>query len=92
MTRLLQFPLVVVAGALGLYGVVLLGLVFVGYMASLRSFGVPYLSPVAPFIWPDMKDAVIRALWWAMNRRPKQFGPIDPKRDKGRRLSWRVPR
>lgn len=89
-TRLLQFPFVISAALFGLYGLVLLGLVMVGHMASLRSFGVPYLSPMAPAVWPDMKDAVIRAPWWSMRRRPRQFDPVDSTRARGRSLGRRV--
>ncbi|MCL6516764.1 spore germination protein [Alicyclobacillus sp.] len=90
-TRILQFPFVVMAAVFGLYGVVLLGLVVVGHMASLRSFGVPYLSPVAPHVGADMKDVVIRAPWWAMRRRPRQFQTQDDTRANGRPLGRRVP-
>jgi spore germination protein KA len=40
-------------------------------MCSLRSFGVPYLSPVAPLSFSGLKDFVIRVPWWLMKGRPK---------------------
>lgn len=73
--RLLQFPFVIAASFFGLYGILMLGLAVVGRLASLRSFGVPYLSPVAPNVLGDMKDVVIRAPWWMMRTRPRQFEP-----------------
>lgn len=75
--RITQFLFVVAAGFFGLYGIVLLGMVLVGHLVSIRSFGVPYLSPLAPLVWSDMKDVVIRAPWWAMRKRPRQFEPKD---------------
>lgn len=78
--RLLQFPFVIVASVSGLYGVILLGVVLLGHMSSLESFGVPYLSPVAPTVRNDLKDALIRAPWWAMTRRPLQFHATDSVR------------
>ena len=69
--RILQYPFMIVASLLGLYGIVALGLVLVIHMVSLRSFGVPYMAPLAPFSWPEMRDTFIRAPWWAMNQRPR---------------------
>ncbi len=42
--RLLRFPLVVLAGMFGLYGVMVGLILIANHMLSLRSFGVPYLS------------------------------------------------
>ncbi|MFX4302295.1 spore germination protein [Alicyclobacillus tolerans] len=78
--RLLQFPFVIAASLFGLFGVVMLGLVIVARLASLRSFGVPYLSPVAPNNFNDMKDTVIRAPWWMMQKRPQEFEPQNSSR------------
>lgn len=40
------------------------------HMVSLRSFGVPYLSPLAPANFGDWKDFLFRAPLWAMFSRP----------------------
>jgi spore germination protein KA len=49
------------AGAsLGIYGIALLSLVLLLHLSSLRSFGVPYLSPFAPFVAHDLKDSAIQ--------------------------------
>jgi spore germination protein KA len=82
----LQFLFVFVAALFGLWGIVMLGIVVVGHLASIRSFGIPYLSPVAPLMLPDMKDVIIRAPWWAMRQRPRQFEPVNEVRGKSRRL------
>lgn len=37
------------------------------YVSTLRSFGVPYLTPLVPTKRHDLKDVLVRALWWAMN-------------------------
>ncbi|NRD78294.1 spore germination protein [Bacillus sp. BRMEA1] len=46
--------------SLGLYGIALLSLVFLLHLCSLRSFGVPYLSPFAPLVAHDLKDSAIQ--------------------------------
>lgn len=68
--RLLRFPMIMVAGTAGLYGIAWFTLVISLHLAALRSFGVPFLSPVVPFFGEDWKDILIRAPWWAMRRRP----------------------
>jgi spore germination protein KA len=68
--RLLRFPLLILAGILGLPGLVIGILFMLIHMVNLRSFGVPYLYPVAPLSPDELKDTVARAPWWAMIRRP----------------------
>ncbi len=70
--RFLRFPMMILAGTLGFYGI-LLGAIFLQiHISRLRSFGVPYFSPVAPLDIDGLKDVVIRAPWWAMVNRPGQ--------------------
>nr|WP_317890766.1 spore germination protein [Paenibacillus arenilitoris] len=78
--RLLRFPLILLAGTLGLYGIGigLLGLLI--HLSSLRSFGIPYLSPVAPLTAGGLKDVLIRAPHWAMKLRPRLTGYQEPLR------------
>jgi len=79
--RFLRFPMMVLAGTLGLYGVICGVLTILTHLATLRSFGYPYLFPVAPFSAGDMKDVVVRAPWWVMLRRPRLIGKTDPRRE-----------
>lgn len=58
-TRLLRFPIMILAGTLGLIGVMLGIILVVIHLSSLRSFGTPYLSPLAPTIANEVKD-----VWW----------------------------
>lgn len=79
--RLLRFPIMLLAGAMGLYGVICGVLAILVHLATLRSFGVPYLSPVAPLITGDLKDMAVRVPWWAMLQRPRLVGMADPQRE-----------
>ncbi|MFB9988891.1 spore germination protein [Bacillus benzoevorans] len=79
-SRMLRFLLLLVASFLGLYGV-LLGIVYmVAHLASLRSFGVPYLAPVAPFTKENLKDIFVRFPYWAMNKRPSYLRSPNQKK------------
>ncbi|MDQ0063830.1 spore germination protein KA [Paenibacillus harenae] len=78
--RLLRFPMLVLAGMLGLYGIASGLLIMIIHLLGLQSFGVPYMSPVAPQIPPDLKDVFIRAPRWSMNNRPAFFSGRNKKR------------
>lgn len=78
--RLLRFPLMFAAALLGIYGILVGLLLIVGHMASLRSFGIPYLSPVAPMSVGDLKDVLIRAPWSKMAYRPRFLGNQNARR------------
>nr|WP_248930796.1 spore germination protein [Paenibacillus hamazuiensis] len=68
--RLLRFPLVILAGMFGLYGVMVGLILIANHLLSLKSFGVPYLSPVVPGNFQGMKDTVFRWPLWSMLKRP----------------------
>lgn len=93
--RMLRFPLIFLAGFLGLFGIVagLCGILI--HLCSLRSFGVPYLTPMAPMNWQILKDVFIRAPLWLMRRRPRQIGEVNPIRSakhlKPAPPPWRAP-
>jgi|Deesub1362A_J573_1020465.scaffolds.fasta_scaffold00029_84 spore germination protein KA len=62
--------LAILAGVLGLFGLVIGLVVIVTHTCSLRSFGVPYTAPVAPLDFPELKDIFIRAPLWTLTTRP----------------------
>jgi spore germination protein KA len=68
---IMRFYYVFLAGFLGLFGIMIGVASFISHLASLHSFGVPYLSPLAPIYISDLKDTFIRVPWWAMKTRPK---------------------
>lgn len=78
--RMLRFPMIFLAGTLGLFGIVVGTLAIVIHLSSLRSVGVPYLDPVAPFNRNNMKDVFIRVPHWAMKERPHQTSKQNPRR------------
>ncbi|OLS35449.1 spore germination protein [Bacillus sp. MRMR6] len=68
-----RFLIMLLAGALGLYGVLMGFLILLGHMCSLRSFGTPYLSPQAPIIWSEWKDSIIRMPLFFQKSRPQSI-------------------
>ena len=68
MIRLLQM---VLAATFGLFGIIIGLIAMVLHLCSLRSFGVPYMSPFAPFVPADQKDSIFRVPHWGMFTRPR---------------------
>lgn len=93
--RLIRFILIIMAASLGLYGILLSLIIMVIHLVSLRSFGIPYLTPVAPFKMKDQSDIFIRVPIWGDRYRPtylmtkapvktkKSPPPSAPKQDSG---------
>ncbi|PYI56881.1 spore germination protein [Paenibacillus flagellatus] len=73
--RLLRFPLIILAGMFGLYGVMVGLILIANHMLSLKSFGIPYMTPIVPGNFQGMKDTVIRSPLWWMRRRPPMLHP-----------------
>ena len=46
--RMLRFAIMIAASFLGLYGIVLTFIMICIHLMRLHTFGIPYLSPVAP--------------------------------------------
>ncbi|MFC4560083.1 spore germination protein [Virgibacillus kekensis] len=81
--RMLRFPMIILAGTLGLLGIILGIITIVVHMATIRSFGEPYLSPMAPMKKNEMKDVLMRAPWWKLDRRPHFTGQYNKYRQSG---------
>lgn len=71
--RLLRFPMLLLAGTLGFFGITMGLLFLMSHLVTLRSFGVAYFGPVAPTHVDHLGDALWRAPRWRMHLRPKQF-------------------
>jgi len=77
---ILSFIFSLLAGFAGFFGLFIGFVLVLTHLASLRSFGAPYLSPAAPLSAGDLKDTFIRAPWWAMTGRPRVTGWKNPRR------------
>ncbi|MET3321664.1 UNVERIFIED_ORG: spore germination protein KA [Peribacillus simplex] len=69
--RLVRFLFIICAGVLGFYGMILAFIVLIVHLCSLRSFGVPYMSPLAPLNPEGLGDTFFRRPMWAFKERPK---------------------
>lgn len=67
--RYAGLPILLLAGLFGFMGIIVALMFGLTHLVSLRSFGVPYFSPVSPARKEGWKDVFIRAPWWAMDTR-----------------------
>ncbi|MNI72580.1 Spore germination protein A1 [compost metagenome] len=78
--RLLRFVFMILGGTLGLFGILAGAIPVLVHMIALRSFGIPYMTPLAPFDGSAVRDFFVRAPWNRMNRRPNTTANRNPKR------------
>ncbi|WP_053377830.1 spore germination protein [Paenibacillus sp. FJAT-27812] len=72
--RLLRFPLLILSGMMGFFGIAFGILFILIHLVNLNSYGVPYFSPIAPRYNSDLKDVLFRAPRWTMHKRPAFTG------------------
>ena len=68
---ILRYIYLALAGIAGGFGVIIGLLVTLLHLVSLRSFGTPYLWPIAPLNFSGLKDVFIRMPLWMQAKRPK---------------------
>lgn len=71
--RILQYVFMLLAGFLGFFGIMSGVFFLLIHLVSLRSFGVHYMSPLAPLRLSDWKDTLVRLPRFLMNRIPRAF-------------------
>nr|WP_315899175.1 spore germination protein [Paenibacillus cremeus] len=78
--RILRFPMMILAGTLGLLGVMTGFIAIILHMCQLTSFGVPYLSSLATPRSKELRDVLIRSPLWMLDTRPHLTGGSNPYR------------
>ncbi|WP_246070740.1 spore germination protein [Paenibacillus kobensis] len=84
-SRLIRFTLMLLAGMLGIFGIMAGMLFLIIHMTGLRSFGVPYMAPFAPVKRETWLDMLIRLPWWARVFRLVAVSSVNPRRQRGHR-------
>lgn len=86
--RLLRFPMMLLAGMFGIFGIACGVILIYIHMVNLESFGVPYLSPITPLNKKSLKDIFIRAPWWRMTNRSAITAPDNERRSLEGMRAW----
>jgi len=77
--RAWRFLILAGAAVLGFYGLAAALFILVIYLAGLRSFGAPFLAPLAP-MHSMSADALARGPLYQMEMRPRYARPLDQRR------------
>ena len=77
--RILKFLFIFLGATFGFYGLAMGLFVVAGFACHMKSFGVPYLSPIAPRTRIN-PDVIIRQPLWRQNKRPDPINPINRNR------------
>jgi spore germination protein KA len=85
--RTLRFIFILVAGVWGFYGITLGILVLFMHWVSLKSFGVPMMSPISPFK-PSSTDVVLRGPVYMQEKRPRALRPLNTVRQRNFTRTW----
>lgn len=85
--RSMRFVFLAAAAVLGFYGVGAIGFLTVLYLAGLRTFGVPYLSPIAPNRG-RASDVLTRRPMYDMEMRPTYIRTPDQRRQADVVRTW----
>ncbi|WP_174613041.1 spore germination protein [Virgibacillus ihumii] len=73
--RLIRFPLLLVAHVYGMFGIAVAIAYIMVHLLKLTSLGRPFLEPIFPFRYKDLKDAFIRLPFDKQNKRPFAVRP-----------------
>ena len=81
---IVRFFFIFLASVLGIYGILIGYFILLAHMCSLKSFGVNYLTPIAPVKLGELKDSVIRLPIKLLNKRPHLANDKNLKRQKSK--------
>ncbi|WP_099352316.1 spore germination protein [Fredinandcohnia onubensis] len=74
--RIVRFAFILSAGFFGIYGMTAMFTIGLFYMVSIKTFGVPYLSPMSPK-YKSSEDTIIRKILKNERLRPGYLKPKD---------------
>lgn len=85
--RIMRFAFIIFGGVLGFYGIAAGIILFMGLACSIKSFGVPYLSPIAPKT-KSLHDVGIITAPHTLTKRPDYLNTQDRSKTSGLVRGW----
>ncbi|HEX3046134.1 MAG TPA: spore germination protein [Bacillota bacterium] len=74
--RILRFVFIILAGFLGFLGIAFGIFIMTLHMAQINNFGIPFLTPIAPYR-PKNRDRIVRPVGFQQPYRPLFLRPLD---------------
>ena len=81
-TSVLRLAMLLVAGSVGTYGILLLSGFVLTYLVSTENYGVPLAAPFAPLTRRDLRDALLKYNLASLKTRPAALGSPNRRRQK----------
>lgn len=79
-TSLLRFIVLLIAGSIGGYGIVLTEAFLTCYLCASENYGVPYVAPYSPLIMNDLQDGIYMSDVTSMPFRPQALNAKNKRR------------
>ncbi len=70
-TSVVRLAMLLVAGSVGTYGIILLTAFMLLYLVTTENFGTPLLAPFSPIVGKDLRDSVLKYNLGSLDTRPK---------------------
>ena len=70
-TSVLRLAMLLVAGSIGTYGIVLMTAFCLYYLVVTETFGTPLVAPFAPMVGHDLRDSLVKYNLGSLAVRPK---------------------
>jgi len=79
-TSILRFIVLLIAGSIGGYGIVLTEAFLTCYLCASENYGVPYVAPYSPLILNDLQDGIYMSDVTSMPLRPQALNAKNKRR------------
>ena len=81
-SMLLRIAFTIIGGLLGLFGMLIMAVFLIHYLADFHMYSAPYLAPIAPLIKSETNDSFIKLPIFELTSRPKSTGCVNECRQK----------
>ncbi len=79
-TSVLRLLMLLIAGSVGTYGIILATAFILLYLVTTENFGAPLLAPFAPMVGRDLRDSMVKYDLGSLKMRPKTLGSKNKRR------------
>ena len=79
-TSVVRLAMLLVAGSVGPYGIILLTAFILYYLVTTENFGAPLVAPYSPMIGRDLRDSIVKYNLGSLELRPRTLNSPNKRR------------
>ncbi len=83
----MRFSFILAGGIWGIFGITMIGILYLYKLCSMNSYGVPFTAPVSPFTFRAMRDTFIRVGWRKMAKSRETISDLSGVNESEKELS-----